>query len=104
MGDLRGPNYRETDTCATCRHVFVRVEYDDDAEYFCRMDGSERPWCASSAMNESFIDHPRYQDERPFKFSVLSRWIRRRWERWSEGRRVSARGRCDAWEPKEERR
>ena len=84
-------SYQELDCCVNCKHVFVKQEYDDGEEYFCHLDGSERPLCGSVAMGESIC----LGDESEYVKAS------HKWEKWSQEREVVAWGKCSNYEKRE---
>mgnify|MGYP000999992506 CR=1 FL=1 len=89
-------NYKEQNGCFNCKHVFIKMEYDDGYEYFCHHDNSKRPICGSVLMSESFFyeyngntkNHIHLSDEEYEKKY-------NEWEDWANERRVIESGICD---------
>jgi hypothetical protein len=83
----RPSDYHEiAETCANCRWVFRRIEYDEEARYYCTYRASPRPPCMSALMDEDEY----FLDRRPA------------WEAWSKDRGVSLdekSGVCSRFEP-----
>lgn len=82
--------YRQQQLCATCRHVFKRIEHDEGHEYFCTYDGAKRPLCGSVLMDEYWWGSAQDKADR------RGRWAE--WDRWAEPRRVSSCSICDEYE------
>lgn len=78
-------SYYEQRACFNCRHVFAKDEYDAGTEYFCNLNGGDRPWCGSVLMREPFGDG---KDSKT-------------WESWAMDRRVEAHGICSEYEEEE---
>jgi len=70
------PNFRVIPSCATCRYVFTRSEYDDADTYFCNIDKSKRPICGSVLMDEGFLLNTHSRDE--------SNRQRQEWDDWAK--------------------
>lgn len=95
---MKSNSYRVQDGCWNCKKVFVRSEYDEEREYFCHVDKSERPPCGSVAMEECYCYSP--GGEYTFKkYDRLEKKSRRRfyrrWEEWAGPRHVKKFGICD---------
>ena len=81
---MRGKNYRDQKACENCIYVFKKTDYDDETEFFCHIDNSDRPLCGSVGMGEhSKGSYKKIRDE---------------WEIWAEQREVHQHGICDDWE------
>jgi hypothetical protein len=80
-------NYRDQtppDSCASCKKVFVKIEYDDYLEYFCNKE-HDRPLCGSVFLCEQ---HRSPSDE---EFNAQYD----QWEQWAEDHKVNENGICD---------
>jgi len=81
---MKPDSYKVLDCCATCKHVFVMVDYESPAEYFCHIDKSARPPCGSPRMREVWIGN------------FGRGWDK--WDEWADLREVVAQGYCrDHW-------
>ena len=89
-------NYRKLDSCANCKNVFERYEYEEDSEYYCALNASSRPFCNSVAMNEWAGNV-----ERSTTIATHIR-LETAWQAWAKGRKVDAVGICDMWEQRTE--
>lgn len=82
---LKVHRYREQKICARCTHCFHLWESEPDSydEYYCTMDGVERPpsGCRGFA-EERWNQHNLVEDAE-------------RWKRWAESHEVSGFGVCD---------
>jgi len=95
---MKPEDYKDQDCCATCKHVFDRYDYEEDSEYFCHFDKTERPRCGSVRLDEDFRYFNLYRDARRRKARVLAK----AWYAWSEPRSVKAWGHCSKYEKIEE--
>lgn len=73
--------------CHDCKHVFVKVGYDEHPEYFCHYDNSKRPICGSMLMGESYFK------EGDARFDELYE----AWIKWSAQHLCMAWGVCPQW-------
>ena len=85
-------NYRELRSCANCRHVFVRQEYDEGDDLYCTHEAPPRPPCMSMFMGVDEYPHDVLSDE--------ATRARDAWAAWASGRSVKPNGTCDAYEVK----
>jgi hypothetical protein len=85
------PTYREQGFCQGCGFCYEVHRYgypEDTIEYYCNSDNSEIPRCGSVKMNETWGCGGKFDEQ----FDA--------WAVWNEGRKVSARGKCDNWQAK----
>lgn len=81
--------YKVQDGCYNCKHCFVMREHDAEKEFYCHIDGSERPPCGSVAMDE--WHHTLYQRDQ--KYEAIHKW-----DEWAKQHKVDGCGKCDDWE------
>ena len=79
-------NYKEVDTCYSCRFCVVIEEYDSSNRYFCNQDKSKRPLSGSVLMKE--------YEKTTSEALVIAR---DKFEEWAEDRIVDEYGICDEW-------
>jgi hypothetical protein len=91
---MAGKNYREVETCSSCRFVFEKTEYDDYPEYFCNLEEEPRPKCGSIQMEgERFAMMSSQQVQRSEE--------RNKWASWCVGKGVGGMMVCDEYEKKQ---
>lgn len=78
--------YTVSNSCVTCKHAFVKFNYDDEDQYFCHFDKSPRPLCGSVGMDESY---------RLDCTSKVTSRLDKLWDTWAEKHAVSVNGICD---------
>lgn len=97
---MRPQDYRVLNTCSSCKHAFVKLEYDDTPEYYCHLDKSVRPLCGSVLMSESHSpDEIPETDEEMKKHKETFSKNRKAWRAWSEKNLVREEGVCSKWQP-----
>ena len=79
-------NYRAQNACQSCKHVFVKYEYDAGDELFCNIDNDRPSPCGSVSMNESFD----YMVDKDPNIKI--------WNKWDKKHKVDAHGVCDKFE------
>lgn len=89
----RPESFRLVQSCFSCRHTFVREEYDEGHQLFCCQDGSARPPCGSVSMSEGFL-----QPDIRAKTGLSPEKLRAAWDAWSEEHAVAEFGVCDEWD------
>lgn len=91
----RPDSYALLPGCHSCKHCFIRHEYEEQDEYYCTFKAPKRPKSGSVAMKEAGT------------LSISAGGIRRgaklvaKWRAWSAGRDVRPWGYCAEHHPSE---
>lgn len=85
---MSNPQVRTVQTCATCKHCFIKHEYDETPELYCTLNAPTRPLCGCLAMNEEFSDDDRDCYETG----------KQAWDEWAKFRYRHTDNVCDAYE------
>jgi hypothetical protein len=88
FNNLRPESYSEQNGCHNCSRSFYMYEYDDGPQYYCAFKAGPRPKCGSVCMNEGFNSLTRRTSDKQYSKNM------RRWDKWSDGRKVEAWGIC----------
>jgi len=97
---MKPEGYKEQDCCATCKHMFCVDEYEEESDYYCHIDKSDRPLCGSILLDERFPDVSFGLDRDAYKKQYRFSYIE--WITWSEPRSVKAWGYCSSYAKIEE--
>lgn len=83
-------DYCRLPTCETCEHVFVNEDYDEEDEYYCHIDKSDRPQSGSMAMGENGWDYTGTQVRQ--LSDIIAEWTP-----WAESHAVHSNGYCSKY-------
>lgn len=78
------PNTDIAKCCATCRHCFVKQDYDGGPEYFCNIDNDRPERCGSLSMGEDWGRGKGGRYDKELWDSEYTRWTE--WEKDHEVR------------------
>lgn len=79
-------NYRNQNSCQTCKHVFIKYDYDDGDSLFCNIQNNRPKKCGSCAMHEDFD----YMIPEGDPAENL-------WDKWAKTHKVNNHGICDLY-------
>lgn len=98
---MKPESYREVQyKCRNCKHCLVMHEYDEPDQYYCHIDGSDRPKCGSVAMDENIWDITYENEAEKEQAHELAMKEEAIWDKWAKSHKVDASGTCDEWEPR----
>ena len=85
-------DYKDQDSCETCQHVFVRIDWDEPEQFFCTASSPPRPLCLSDQMDETELPEDKLAVFNPY--SLVWEKAQKRWDTWATPRRVKPYGIC----------
>ena len=88
---MRPKDYKELDSCASCKYVFKMEEHDNPTSYYCHQDKSKRPKCGSVFMGEYFGWNKGTGD---YDWDT--------WEEWADPREVKGWGWCSQYRKRDD--
>lgn len=95
-------NYRENNSCLTCKHLFVKMDYDEGVTgYYCNIN-KNKPRCGSIQLDEQFISEIEIRQHNDNWYCseekiTLEKERREKWKQWAEKHCVSTSGICDLY-------